>query len=403
MTVTDVELMRGFPPAATKQVTLANWRKAPFNKWSFQHVREIIPTADIANDPKAVWRLPSAPRDFTGLTVTSASRTLAFDVFLKETDTNGLVILHRGAIAAEIYGVGMAGYVPHILMSVSKSLLGILAGILVDRGALTPAKPVTAYVPEVATTVYAGATVRDLLDMRVGILFDENYLATSGPIIAYRKAQGWDPRSDGEPLSDLRSFYQTFTERDGSHGDKFHYVSPNTDLLGWVIERATGVRYADLMSELLWRPLGASYSAYITVDRLGAPRCAGGMCTTVLDLARLGQLIVQQGCRDGHQIIPQAWLDDILRNGDTRAWNDGDFAKYFPGAPVHYRSKWYVLRGEAPLLFCVGVHGQNLFVDPVNEIVIAKFSSHAMPMDEARITLTMDGVAAVRHHLGASG
>ena len=84
MTVTDVELMRGFPPAATKQVTLANWRKAPYNN-STKHVREIIPTADIANDPEAVWRLPSAPRDFTGLTVTSASRTLAFDVFLKET------------------------------------------------------------------------------------------------------------------------------------------------------------------------------------------------------------------------------------------------------------------------------------------------------------------------------
>ena len=107
------------------------------------------------------------------------------------------------------------------------------------------------------------------------------------------------------------------------------------------------------------------------------------MCATVLDLARLGQLIVQQGSQRTPD-HPQAWLDDILRNGDTRAWDDGDFAKYFPGAPVHYRSKWYVLRGEAPLLFCVGVHGQNLFVDPVNEIVIAKFSSHAMPMNEKR-------------------
>jgi CubicO group peptidase (beta-lactamase class C family) len=393
--------MQGFPPAAPTQVTLANWRKAPFNKWGFQHARDIVPSADIANDPEAVWHLPFAPHDFGGLTINSAGRTLAFEAFLKETDTDGLVILHKGAVAAEIYSTGMTRYVPHILMSVSKSLLGILAGILVDRGALAPSKPVTDYVPEVATTAYAGASVRELLDMRVGILFDENYLASSGPIIAYRKAQGWDPRSDGEPLSDLRSFYQTLTERDGLHGDKFHYVSPNTDLLGWVIERATGDRYADLMSELLWRPLGASYGAYITVDRLGAPRCAGGMCATLLDLGRLGQLVAQGGCHDGRRIIPQLWLDDILANGDAGAWKDGDFAKYFPGAPIHYRSKWYVLRGEAPLLFCVGVHGQNLFVDPINEIVIAKFSSHAMPMDEARISLTMDGVAAVRRHLGA--
>jgi CubicO group peptidase (beta-lactamase class C family) len=397
------ELMRGFPPEPGTQVTLGNWRRAPFNKWSFQHVREIVPSADIPNDPDSVWGLPEKLLDLSDLVVRGSSAEMDFQAFLDATDTDGIAILHRGAVACEIYRSGMSASTPHILMSVSKSVLGLLAGILADQGVLDLRAPVTDSVPELASSAYRGATIRDLLDMRAGILFDEDYLATSGPIIEYRKAQNWDPLAPGDPVSDLRSFLASLTETDGEHDDLFHYVSPNTDLLGWVIERTTGRRYADLVSELLWRPLGASRSAYITVDRLGAPRCAGGMCTTTLDLARLGQLIAQSGARDGRPIIPSWWIDDIYKNGSRGAWDAGDFAKYLPGTPVHYRSKWYVLNGDAPMMFGIGVFGQNVFVDPVNEIVIAKFSSQAGPMDESRILLTMQGVAAIRERLSESG
>src|SRR3546814_3853269 len=89
--------------------------------------------------------------------------------------------------------------------------------------------------------------------MRVALKFDENYHAADGAIIDYRKSHLWDPLPVGETASDLRSFLQTLTERDDAHNDCFHYVSPNTDVLGWVLERATGSRYADLVSALLWR------------------------------------------------------------------------------------------------------------------------------------------------------
>jgi hypothetical protein len=158
----------------------------------------------------------------------------------------------------------------------------------------------TDVIPEVAGTAYQGATIRHLLDMRAGVAFDEDYLATSGPIVAYRKAANWNPLEPDDTPSDLRSFYREMTKSAGPHGGPFNYVSPNTDLLGWVIERATGERYADLMAELLWKPMGAARSAYITVDRLGAPRCAGGVCTTVRDLARVGQLMVDAGGAQWH-------------------------------------------------------------------------------------------------------
>ena len=388
--------MQGFPPAPEGQVTLANWRTAPFNKWSFQHVREIVPSADIANDPKHVWHLPVETVDFSSLVIAGRS----FDDFLAETDTDGLVILHRGKVVGEFYGNGMDAHTPHILMSVSKSMLGLVAAILAERGVLDLDAPVTDLIPEVAASAYRGAKIRHLLDMRVGVLFDENYLATSGAIIAYRKAQGWNPLAPGEAATDLRGFFPSLTDGDGPHEGRFHYVSPNTDMLGWVIERATGRRYADVVSEELWRPLGAGRSAYITVDRLGAPRCAGGFCATTRDLARVGQLMVQDGSRDGRRILPAGWVADMLAHGDRAAWDTGDFAHLFPGTPMHYRNKWYMVHGAAAMLFGIGVNGQNLFVDPIREIVIAKFSSQAAALDEDRITLTMQAVEAIRARIG---
>jgi CubicO group peptidase (beta-lactamase class C family) len=397
--VTDANLMTGFPPAPEDQVTLANWRTPPLNRWSFQHVREIIPSADIPNDPEATWSLPRRPADFSTLSFAHGGTGVTFDAFLTQTDTDGLVVLHRGSVVAESYRHGMSCQTPHLLMSVSKSLLGVIAGILAAKGVLDPSEPVTNVVPEVGNTAYAGATIGNLLDMRAGIQFDEDYLATSGLIVDYRKSHGWNPPEPGDEPSDLRRFFLRLAKGDGPHGGRFHYVSPNTDLLGWVIERAAGKRYADLVSELLWIPMGAKRSAYITVDRLGAPRCAGGVCATVEDLARVGQLIVQGGTRDTARIIPDAWIDEIVNHGNPEAWNDGDFAKYFPQLSMHYRHKWYVIRGAAPWLFALGINGQNLFIDIRNQIVIAKVSSQALPLDEQRILLTIAGIEAIRRHL----
>lgn len=391
------QLMQGFPPSPETQVTLANWRTPPFARWAFQHVREIIPTADIANNPDDVWSLPAAPRDFSGLRIDGGSAgSLSLEAWLQSTNTDGLVVLHKGKVVLERYLNTMTAATPHILMSVSKSVLGLLAGILKSQGVLDPARLVTDILPEVKKTAYEGATIGNLLDMRVGLEFDEDYLATSGPIIAYRKSTNWNPLAPGEAASDLRSFYKNLTKTIRPHGQDFHYVSPNTDLLGWVIERAAGRRFADLVSECIWQPMGAFRSAYITVDRLGAPRTAGGMCVTASDLARLGQLLVQGGARGGRQVIPGEWIEDIATNGDPQAWNKGPFVDFFPGVEMHYRSKCYVQRGPKPVIFGLGVHGQYLYVDLKNEVVIAKLSSESLPLDANTIKLSSSGFAALR-------
>lgn len=391
-------LMSGFPSAKTDQVTLANWRTAPYMKWAFQHVREIVPSADIPNAPDDVWKLVSERADFSSFRFEHSGMQYSIDKFLGETDTDGLVILHRGKVVLERYGNGMTANTPHILMSVSKSLTAVVAGILVEQGKLDPEQEVVSIIPELGDSVYSDATVRHVLDMRVGIDFDEDYLATSGPIVEYRKATNWNPLGPGERPSDLRTYLASLKERNGPDGGPFHYVSTNTDLLGWILERASSIRFADLLSTLLWKPMGAQCSAYVTVDRFGAPRCAGGICTTTMDLARVGQLIVQNGRRNDTPIIPACWIEDMLGGGDPKAWAAGDMISYFGGRTMHYRNKWYMLR-DRDIAFGLGVYGQNIFVDQANELVIAKVSSQAPPLDNDLIDLTITFVEAMSDHL----
>src|SRR4051812_36175991 len=333
--------MRSVLANAFEPITLSNWRQAPFNRWAFHHVREIVPTADISNDPSNASSLPVDLVDFDALEVRHRTNIVRFDHALKLTNTDGLAILKGGRLAFEYFDNGLDAETPHILMSVSKSLVGLLTGILVERGHLGLQSVVSDILPDIATTAYAGATIRDLLDMRAGIYFDEDYLARSGPIVAYRKATNWNSLEPGDMSCDLRSFFQEMRELVQPHGGPFNYVSPNTDLLGLVIEQSTGRPCANLMSELIWKPMRASRSAYITVDRLGAPRCAGGICATVSDLARIGQLVAQEGAFEGIQIVPRDWITDMARNGDPQAWSAAAFSQQFAEKKMHYRSHWY--------------------------------------------------------------
>ena len=120
-----------FPPPLDGQVTLANWRMSPFNRWGFQHVREIVPSADIANDPDDLWRLPPVAADLSGLMLDDGQGGhISFDAFLTRTQTDAFVLAHRGRVLCERYANGMTPTMPHILMSVSKSMLEVRASVV---------------------------------------------------------------------------------------------------------------------------------------------------------------------------------------------------------------------------------------------------------------------------------
>ena len=345
---------------------LDNWRKTPFSKWAFHHVREIVPTANIENKSGLVNNLRLNIQKFSDLNL---------DKVMEETETDALVIAKDDTILFEKYNNGMSENSPHILFSVSKSILGLIVGALIESKTLKESDLIIRFIPELKMTAYSDATIRDLLDMRVGVKFDEDYTATTGPIINYRYAANWNPVPVGVEAGDLKSFMETLNDRDGLHNDRFHYVSPNTDLLAWVCERASGMRYSDLLSDLLWTPLGAESSGYITVDRLGGMRAAGGMCFTARDLARVGLMIASYGYANNKQIIPEVWIKDIIQNGSNSAWEKRLGMDEFGNMPMHYRSFWYVQKNGDPLIHGLGIHGQYLFIDPKLNLSVAWFSS----------------------------
>lgn len=373
-------LMNGFPPARDQLVTLANWRKAPFSQWGFRNVRRLVPSANI---PGSTQPLPLemelhdiAATSFAGIDC----RPTTIAAALPATNSDAFVVMRRGRIIAEWYGEGMSAATPHIIFSVSKSICGTLGGILAEKRLLDPDDRVTAYIPELASSVYGGdCTVRHLLDMSVGISFVEDYLDPDGDVVRYRYAMGWDPLPAGSAPTDLRSFLAAQKPDGSRHGDRFHYVSTNTDTLGWVYERACNRPLADLISQYLWAPMGAEHEAYITVDSQGAMRAAGGICVSPRDLARFGEMMRRRGiAADGTQVVPGTWIDDINSQGDPEAWSRGDFADLFPGAS--YRSKWYRIDRERRIQLALGIHGQYIYINPDAELVIIRMACEDLPV-----------------------
>jgi len=385
--------------APTETATIANWRASPFNRWAFHNITKIIACDGIENDPKNIWALASEPKPFEDFKLTRADgSTLDLPAFLQATSTDAIIVLQDGRIVYEAYANGNSEHAPHILMSATKSVVGLICGILRKNGTLDIDALVSDYVPEIALTAYQGATVRHLLDMRTGIVLDEAQTS------AYTAASNWDSVTPGEVNSNFHDFFENLTAPYNPHGGPFRYISANTDLLGWVIERATGQPFASVASTLLWKPIGAQDGAHITVDRKGAPRCAGGLCATIRDFARIGQLVMRNGRREQADIVPADWIADIETGGDHDAWTNGEWGRLFSfaGHSMRYRSGWYVIDDEPKTLFAMGIHGQNLFVDRTNRIVIAKMSSQDNRIDYPAVLLTHKAVDEFRRCLLAS-
>ncbi|UTD28637.1 serine hydrolase [Bradyrhizobium sp. WD16] len=386
-------MMTGFPPPAQHLVTLANWRTYPSTTWSYRNVRRLVPSATIAASEHAS-PLKLDLHDLGAIAIKrSEGKVTTLDGVLHASSTDALVVLRRGRLVHEWYGNGMDATQQHIIFSVSKSMCGALGGILADRGLIDPDRPVAETLPELKSSAYATCTVRHLLDMTVGISFTEDYEDPDGDVIRYRRAVGWDPLLPGQTPIDLRSFLAQQRPDGTPHGQTFHYVSTNTDVLGWLYERASDRPLAELISEELWQPLGAETDAYITVDAHGAMRAAGGICVAPRDLARFGEMMRRRGIAEGRQVVPGWWIDDIAGNGSREAWARGEFAPLFPKA--HYRSKWYAIDPERGVLAALGIHGQWIYIDPPSETVMIRLGSDHTPLDPEAVKLWIDTFAAI--------
>ena len=374
-------------PSGSGIADLSNWRSPRHSRWAFRHADQIIPTAPIENDPSDISELVQANKRGRG--------SLLPKLLLNAIRTDAVVVLHDGKLLFEWYARANDAHTPHILMSATKAVIGLLAGMLHETGDLDLDAKVSTYVPEIATTPYQGATIRNLLDMRTKIILEPKQQH------AYEVATNWEPATSGEQGADLVSFLQCLTAPQQQHGGPFSYISANTDLLGWVIERATRQTIAALLSARIWKPMGAEDRANVTLDRKGLARCAGGLCATARDFARLGQLIVNDGRRGTRQIIPASVIGDIADNGDADAWRNGEWGKSFASISTNmrYRSGWYLVDDQPKTMFAMGIHGQNLFIDRANRIVVAKLSSWKQRVDYVPLWATHRGYERLQRRL----
>ncbi|RUV98992.1 MULTISPECIES: serine hydrolase [unclassified Mesorhizobium] len=379
---TAFETRYGF---ARKDVRLDNWRLRPFSQWSFQNVGELVPSVHVAAAPGGEEQVKSLGA-LLEEKVTLAGGAETVESFLKRSDTDGLTILKGGRLVGDWSAPHMAFGQRHIIFSISKSVTAILAGILQGEGVFDPEAPVTEYIPEAKSSAYGDASVRNVLDMTVSLDFEEAYLDPESAFARYRRATLWNPGGGSESLA---AFLLTLPRLAEPHGQTYRYRSPNSDMLGILVERASGKRVSDLLSEKLWLPLGAASEMSVTVDMEGTARTAGGMSMTPRDLARIGEMMRQGGTANGRRIVPETWLHDTVASGGSHeAWRRGTMVFLFPKG--RYRNKWYQM-GTPSGAFCgIGIHGQWIYVNPSDEVVIAKMSSQPEPVDDQ---LDLDVVA----------
>jgi CubicO group peptidase (beta-lactamase class C family) len=355
--------------------TLGNWQDPPYNRWAFQHVRELIPSARIPGRTSHGRRWPADPRDLDNVVFRYQGQERTVAEWLDGSWTDGFLVLHQGRVVTERYLNGLEPDTPHLLMSVSKSVTAAVAGVLAGRRLLDPAADVTAVVPELEGTSFAGATVQHLLDMRAGTRFNEDYADLDADVRAYERMYLWRP-VDGHPVAaDAIEYFGTLGN-DGPHGGPFRYRSILTDVLAWVIERAAGERLHELISRELWQPMGAEFDAEITLDARGNPMADGGVSATLRDIARFGQLYLNRGRAGRRQVIPAWWIDDTVHGAPdgARAFAEGNERSGYPDG-AHYRNCWWIRDPAVPFYHASGINGQNVFVHVPSRTVVAKLST----------------------------
>lgn len=393
--------MVGAPPPADRQIRFedGSYFRFPQWRWSVANFRQLMPTVNVSRGLAPAVPLKARQRnDIDALTFVPLGREqpMTWAQSLQENYTDGIVILHRGELVYERYFGVLKPEGQHGAMSVTKTFVGTLAALLVAEGTLDPERKVADYVPELAQSAFGSATVRQLMDMTTAIRFSEDY--------ADPKAEVWAHAAAGNPLpkpadyQGPRTYYEFLAtvQQAGQHGEAFHYRTANSDALGWVLARVSGRSVAQLLSERIWQKLGAEQDAYMSVDSIGTPFAGGGLNLGLRDLARFGEMLRNQGRYNAQQILPESVVADIRRGGST-----ADFAQagYTQLSGWSYRNMWWVTHNAHGAFMARGVHGQALYVDPVAEMVIARFASHPVAGNTAIDPTSLPAYEAVAKHL----
>jgi len=352
-------------------LTLSNFQFGPINRWSFSHIREVIPTVNIERSQDRVLNLKKSQNYTDNFSLNYDGQTQSINEIVKKRFIDGIIILKNDEILFEQYYGNLTEDKPHLMNSISKSVVGLLAGKLEKDGLVDFDKPVSYYVPELSKSGWGPDSLRLVLDMKDGSDYSEDYPDFTTTFRIQDCAIGWtDADYCPEKIENgLYSFLPTIGRKESNVGT-FKYRSGSTDVIGWVLEKASGKSLANLISEYIWKPMGAEFDAYITVDESGFVLADHGMNSTLRDLSRLGLLVLNEGKVFSQQIVPEEFIRDMHSHEDPNWPYDVS-----DGTSPYYRSFWWGKGNTERDLNGYGIHGQLLRVAPQAEMVVAIYST----------------------------
>lgn len=359
-----------------------------------------MPTKNISCGDGPVAVLPRAARnEINALNFIPTGRTepMTWAQSLEANYTDAMLVLHKGHIVYERYFGVMRPNQPHMSMSVTKAIYGTLGATLLAEGVLDEKSLICEYIPELKDGAYGDATVQQVLDMRIGVKYSENYADPTAEVWQHLRAGSVFPRPPSYvgPQS-FFEFLQTLN-KEGEHGLGFYYKTVNSDVLGWLIGRATGKTVGDVLSDRVWSKLGTERDAYILIDSMGSEFAGGGFNATLRDLARFGEMMRLDGYFNNRQIISKAAVDDIRLNGSKQAFAQGGGFPSLDG--FAYRNMWWLTNNEHGAYSARGIHGQTIYIDPQAEMVIVRFASHPIALNLASDPTTLPAFNMLAKHL----
>jgi CubicO group peptidase (beta-lactamase class C family) len=363
--------------------------RRPFNEWTFTHMNWLMPTETVARG-EARPPLPAAPRPLD-VTYRHDGTDHSLADLHRRTFTTAFVVLHRGAVVHESYPGRFAGPRARMqLFSLSKSVTSMLVGIALADGVISLDDRVADHRADFVGTEYEKTTLADLLDMTSGVGDLETWDVPDSGIKRFEQAV----MGGGDVAEVIRS-----APRTAEPGERFNYSTFDAQLIGWILEAATGQSLAAYASQRLWSRIGAERDAFYWLTR-GRPRTAigaGSFNATARDLARLGLLMTRDGMLGGQQIVPADWV------GRSAGSDLPQLAVGALGASGYdhygYANQWWTLGGARPAFTGLGVHGQYLFVDPAADVVVVKCSAWPTQDDPDRDRETVAALRAIADHL----
>ncbi len=341
------------PPAV--QDLRRKMNDADVNALTFRDMDQLFTTRTVARSGD-VWRLPRAdhPLDFG---YDYAGQRYSAEQFLERTFTNALLVIKDGRIVAEIYRNNTEPRTRFIAWSMTKSITSILIGCALQEGRIKSLdEPIAAYLPELKGGGYDGATIRQVMQMRSGVDYEERY-DFGNPGIAARNHE----HSLVQNVTRFVDMARTI-RRIHPPGEVWQYKTLDTAVLGWLLERVSGgSTVAAYTAQRLWEPLGAEADGFYIMDGppgVGREFSGAGFNATLRDFGRIGQMMLQDGQANGHQIVPAEWV----RASTKAAGGPG------PG----YGLQWWVPSDRA--FQAVGLQGQFIYVDRPSRTVVVKLS-----------------------------